>query len=164
MPILSTTRHAARYVPPVDLDQRIEDIKVLLRSISSLAIGVEIKKRMLRQAIWEVTYAKGNAQGRAFGRYRSREVISTPGLQIQRDHIHEMKVLISLLLRESPDVERIVQLADCCVVTKDEHDRLTAIGKTTGGHARYAHAGVVVFDMLTERPIDWSTFPAPGNG
>lgn len=86
------------------------------------------------------------------GRYRSEAVITQVGLKIQRDHAYPRAALLAELLGASPDLESIIDRAQCCcVVTEDEHKRLS--GVTTAGWARYKHAGIIVYDMLHGRRL-----------
>jgi hypothetical protein len=85
-------------------------------------------------------------------------VIRQTGLKIQRDHVYQRKTLLQELLGPSPDLERIIGRAQCCVVvTADEHNRLS---RTDGGE-KYRIAGIAVYDMLDETTVvpevEWKT-------
>ncbi len=83
------------------------------------------------------------------GRYRSVRVINKSGLPIQRDHINKKAALISELLGPSPDLDAIIERAQCCVVTDDEHAQLGAVSAEIDGWDRYRAAGISVYDMMT---------------
>lgn len=118
-------------------------------TIRLLLIGESLKKRMLVHAIWEVAFATGNTQRAFFGRYRTESVIRQVGLEIQRDHVYRKETLIRELLGASPDLGKIIERATyCCVVTKDEHARLSHRG--IDGWERYRVAGIKVYDMACE--------------
>ena len=113
---------------------------------------------MLDWALWQVAFATGNTQKKFLGRYRSESVIRQIGLKIQRDHVYQRKTLLQELLGPSPDLERIILQAQCCVVvTVDEHNRLSKID----GGEKYRIAGITVYDMLDETTVlpetEWRT-------
>ena len=108
---------------------------------------------MLDAALWQVAFVTGNTQSKFMGPYRSEAVITQPGLKIQRDHAHRRATLVSELLRPSPDLDSIIDRAQCCcIVTEDEHRRLAAVA--IDGWERYAAAGIVVYDMWHGRRMD----------
>jgi len=149
MPFTSTPAHARRYVESPTTKQRLADIKILLDAIRQMQIADPIKKKMLVHSIWEVAQATGNFRGR----YRSEGVIGTPGVRIQRDHIYKKSTLVEELLSASPDLDRVIEQARCCIVTVDEHRRLHDIDPELDGWNRYKAAGVIVYDMFDESQV-----------
>jgi hypothetical protein len=131
------------------------DIRLLLDTVRQVKIAVPLKKRMLVHVIWEVAKATGNF----YGRYRSEGVIERGGDPIQRDHIYKKSTLVEELLSPSPDLDRVMGRALCCIVTKKEHDRLHDIDKKRDGWDRYRAAGIVVYDMLDQTRMDYQTNP-----
>jgi len=98
---------------------------------------------MLDSALWQVAFATGNTQSKFMGPYRSEVVITQVGLKIQRDHAFPRAALLAEMLGPSPNLDSIIDRAQCCcVVTEKEHRRLTAV--SVSGWARYAAAGIVV--------------------
>jgi hypothetical protein len=55
-----------------------------------------------------------------------------------------------MLLKPSPEYEQIIKKAVCCVVTKDEHKRLSGVPKSVEGFDRYVAAGVSYRDMAND--------------
>lgn len=149
MPILSTSSHANLYVESSDLVQRLADIKLLIDSIRQMEIGTPLKKRMLVHAIWEIAKASGNF----CSRYRSDRVIQNPGFRIQRDHIFKKSTLVEELLSPTPDIDRVMEQALCCIVTRDEHERLHGIDVNFDGWDRYRDARISVYDMLDKTQV-----------
>ena len=87
------------------------------------------------------------------GPYRSEAVIAQAGLKIQRDHAHRRATLLSELLGPTPDLDSIIDRAQCCcIVTESEHKRLAAV--SIDGWERYPAAGVVIYDMQHGRRMD----------
>lgn len=147
MPI-SGTSHSKPYIEPSDLHEQLQDVVSVLKSLSALNVNLPLKKRMLVHAIWEVNQASGSFKSR----YRSLEVIKGSGVAIQRDHVFQKKALVERLLLEPHNVEDVVQSALSCVVTKEEHEKLTQYSRVhpeVDGWARYQNAGITVYDMLT---------------
>ncbi len=103
------------------------------------------QKKMLNHAIWLVVESTGNF----YSRFRSAGVLATPDAPIQRDHIYPRKQLVGEALANEIDLADIVQRAQCCIVTKDEHVRLSKISTTVQGHERYRLAEVEIHDMAT---------------
>ena len=150
MPFLSGRGLRNRYVPPGSLRRQLAEIELLLDRIRLIPIAEPLKKRMLIHAIWEVAFATGSF----LGRYRSESVIRQVGLPIQRDHICRKETLVQELLGRPPDVERIIGRAHCCVVTKDEHKRLSRVGGEIEGWERNLVAGTTVYAMLDQTKMD----------
>jgi len=108
---------------------------------------------MLDRALWQVAFVTGNTQSKFMGPYRSETVITQPGLKIQRDHAHRRATLMSELLGPAPDLDSVIDRAQCCcIVTEDEHRRLAAVD--IDGWERYAAAGIVVYDMRHGNRMD----------
>jgi hypothetical protein len=153
MPFLSNPKHRERYTPASTLMQQLVDIKTVLEALRQLPIATALKRDMLDAALWQVAFATGNTQSKFMGPYRSEAVITQIGLKIQRDHAYPRAALLAELLGASPDLDSIIDRAQCCcVVTEDEHRRLSAVA--VGGWGRYASAGIVVYDMRHGRRID----------
>jgi hypothetical protein len=129
--------------------QRLADIKILIDAIRQMQIAAPLKKRMLVHSIWEVAKATGDFRGR----YRSEGVIRSVGVRIQRDHIYKKSALVEELLSTSPDLDRVIERARCCVVTIDEHRRLHDVDGGLEGWDRYKAAGVIVYDMFDETRV-----------
>src|SRR4051812_11132937 len=123
MPIVSALTHARRYVERPSTRQRLADVKTLLETIIPMQIALSLKKRLLVHGIWEVSRATGDFRGR----YRSEGVIREVDVPIQRDHIYKKSILVEELLGVSPDIDRVIERARCCVVTTAEHQRLHSV-------------------------------------
>jgi hypothetical protein len=160
MPFLSSPKHRERYTPSPTLAQQLADIRAVLEALRQLPISTPLKRDMLDAALWQVAFATGNTQSSFMGRYRSEAVITQVGLKIQRDHAHRRAALLSELLGPSPDLDSIIERAQCCcVVTEDEHRRVTAVA--IDGWERYAAAGIVVYDMQYGRRMDFGKAAEP---
>lgn len=143
--LISSKRHRLPYVSKEDTERRLSEVQLLLQTITGMDLHIQSKKLMLDRAIWLVIEITGNFSCR----YRSAGVISSPGARLQRDHIYPRKLLILELLGPNPDFASIVDRAQCCLVTAEEHKLLSAAPANLVGFDRYKHAKVVYYDMLT---------------
>ncbi len=151
MPFCSGPKHGDRYVAPGDLPQRLADIRLVLAALTGLAIGTPLKKELLDQVLWQVTFATGNTQSNFMGRYRSAKTVHVAGLKIERDHVYRRKTLLQELLGPSPNLDRVIARAQCCVVlTADEHRSVSNID----GGKKYKLAGIKVYDMCHQAEVD----------
>jgi len=91
---LSGPKHRNRYVPPADLQHRLGDVKIALDAIRLLPIAIPLKKDLLDELLWQVTFATGNTQSKFMGRYRGARVIGEVGVLIERDHVYQRKNLL----------------------------------------------------------------------
>ena len=149
----STVSHKALFKTSPDVESDLKDVMRVMTNILSLNINIVIKKRMLNHAIWEVAYATGNFKGR----YRSQGVIDSVEKEIQRDHVHQKKDTVDRLLKGQASVEQAVENTIHCVVTREEHHRLSDYSKLNpevDGWNRYKNIGVVVYDMLTGKVFE----------
>ena len=160
MPFLSDAKHCGLYTSSPTLVQELEDIGVVIETLRQLPIATRLKKGMLDAALWQVVFATGNTQKKFMGPYRGETVITRPGLKIQRDHAYRRVTLLSELFGPSPDLDSIIDRAQCCcIVTEDEHRRLTAID--IDGWDRYTAANIVMYDMRHGRRVDVSKETEP---
>lgn len=150
MPFLSDHRHRIPYSAPQDAKQRLEDVERLLSTIRDMPLHAKTKKMMLNRTIWLVVELTGNF----YSRFRSAGVLAKVGVRIQRDHIYPRKQLIAEVLAREVDLASIIERAECCVVTKEEHDLLSKVKANVQGRERYALAGVEIHDMATH--VDFS--------
>jgi hypothetical protein len=147
MPIRSDASLVKPYVQREDFDSRLADVKRVIATLLPLNINLPLKKRLLVHSVWEVTKLGGDFKGR----YRSKGVMVS-GVEIQRDHVIQKARIVERLLANSEQIETILADIVHCVVTRAEHERLTAYSRmnlAVDGWERYKGAGVEVMDMLT---------------
>jgi hypothetical protein len=153
MPFISLECHRRPYCARPDLEQRLEDVVVVLRTLRSLDVHASTKREMIDRALWLVAELSGDFAPR----YRSDGVLVELGVPIQRDHVHPRAQLRAQVLESDRELADIVSDSFCCLVTKQEHARLTEVPNNLEGWDRYSAAGVVVRDMATYR------FPGEAN-
>ena len=144
MPFLAELKHRKPFKPRSDLERRLEDISIVLDALLPLEIHVSTKRKMIDRALWRVVEVSGNFSPR----YRSEGVLCNLRAKIQRDHVHPRALLVREFLNKQRSAEDTVKLAFCCLVTDDEHQRLTDIDSKYIGWARYEQAEVKYQDML----------------
>ncbi|MFW5696714.1 MAG: hypothetical protein ACOCXR_02900 [Phototrophicaceae bacterium] len=117
------------------------------------------KRQLLTVCIWKVTEANGKYNVRYWseGIYNLvqehgsiRAVTKLRPLSLRHEHVNPRKQLIDAMLANPDDVERILgQEAFACLVTKDEHRRLS---NDAIGFERYRQANIRVWDTASQ---DW---------
>jgi hypothetical protein len=110
------------------------------------------KREMLSVAIWKMTEADGGKLG---CRFRSRGVLEPKVATIQHEHVIPRRELIQQLRTHPEHCESILNSAEGCLVTMEEHARLSAVDQSAYGWTRYSRAGVEVFDMSSDPPTPW---------
>lgn len=136
MPIISTKRHQLKFEAAADEADRLQDIKYLLETLRAVKINPRVQKMMLDRTVWLVVELTGNF----YSRYRSHGTLSQPYQKIQRDHIYTRKALVAELQSENADLQSVIERAQCCIVTKEEHGALTRVPKDVQGWDRYRQA------------------------
>jgi hypothetical protein len=123
---------------------------------------IDVHRRgLINQAIWQVT----GSEGKYTTRYRSRGVLELEASgpvdkwwsQLRHEHVVTRASLTRRIL-EGEDPATVLADAVACIVTIDEHRRLSVYDKSHYGWERYRLAGIEVIDME-----DGTTFDlAPG--
>jgi hypothetical protein len=145
----------AQYERPGDAEERVNSALEIIDAILPLAIDGRMKRRFLSNCLWQITQAEG--KGKYEIRYRSVASIGKPRKKLRHDHVTRRKVMVDAMLKTPSEAQAIAKAAIGCVVTKKEHEKLTAMDKSIDGWDRYRLAGIAVRDMTTGESI---TFPA----
>lgn len=113
------------------------------------------KRELLDICIWKITEADGKWRTR----YRSLGALeASADTKLQHEHVVEKQKIVSELILGNDSVENIVARAVGCVVTKDEHVRLTSVSRhdsSLDGWNRYKAGGVRVFDLKTGKEVEY---------
>jgi hypothetical protein len=147
------TRRAAgtTYSPGANREQQFASAVTLARVVLATRNVLEPQRRkLLTEILWFAT----QVDGKYTCRYRSagaRALIAggTPTNLLRHDHVLTRKELTETLLADPERVDEIIRSAIGCVVTKDEHDRLSSLSGSASGWERYLAARIDVFDELT---------------
>lgn len=117
-----------------------------IEGILGLPILDAHKRDIINGMLWTIT----EARGKYTTRYRSKGAFDAPkGTKLQHEHVIPRKQLVERIMREPYAAREHLSTAIGCVVTVEEHRRLTSIDRTQPGlHAweRYAAAGITVID------------------
>lgn len=136
-----TKTHSIPYLEPPGLQSQLAAIEDMIATIRDSQLPLSSKKRMLNHALWEISHVRGNYAPR----FRSVNVLkANPGTKIERHHIYKRKKLVQDILREEEHLHSILLRVLHCVVTEEEHARLTAVPEHLDGWDRYAYAKVAV--------------------
>jgi hypothetical protein len=114
------------------------------------------RRRLLREACWYVTEGGGKYKTR----FRTAGVLGLEAdgedrqfwKRLRHEHVVTRKLLVTRMLN-GEDPAGVLGDAVACIVTIEEHDRLTQFDNTHGGWDRYMAAGVDVVDMATGEPF-----------
>jgi hypothetical protein len=129
---------------------------------SSSDLHPEHPKRLADEAIWFWT-ERGSRTRKYNLRFRTPAALSLQQSRVARqvtgqlrhDHVHERAKAVVKLLDPNSDPSTVLRSLHACVVTQDEHVRLTR-ERSMSGWARYKAAGIVPIDMATGEPMDLS--------
>ena len=81
-------------------------------------------------------------------RFRSAGVLGPEVVSIQHEHVVRRKHIVDEILAAPGETRTILSQAEACLVTVEEHKRLSQLPDTVVGWDRYTEARVVVHDML----------------
>lgn len=107
----------------------------------NLDILARHKRNIISGMLWKITEARGKYSTR----YRSRRSMEV-GAKLQHEHVFTRKDLTDRIVADPERVREILCDAIGCVVTVDEHGRLSAVDRSLRGWDRYAAADVEVID------------------
>jgi hypothetical protein len=114
-------------------------------AVSSPDLFDKYRSELLDNVLWLVTVAPSGKYGT---RFRSRAAVEDPAAQLRHEHVYTRRTLIRQMMADPSCIEQIIrERAIGCVVTKDEHRRLTPFDRSHEGWDRYREAGIEVLDM-----------------
>ena len=147
--------HLPTYKEHKDREARVKSAVTAIKAIILLNLYPAHKRELLDICIWKITEADGKLKTR----YRSIDSLqSNSETKLQHEHVIEKQKLVSALIAGQESIEDIVEMAIGCVVTKAEHRILTAVSRsepTLDGWNRYKKAGIKVFDLKTQREVEF---------
>ncbi len=144
-----------RYKGHRERDDRIKSAITAIKAILPLDLYPAHKRELLGICIWKITEADGklNTRFRSIGSLEADK-----HTKLQHEHVLEMKKIVGLLMQGEIPIEEVVSRAVGCVVTKEEHEKLTQISRNNtalDGWKRYLEAGIKVFDLDRRTEIDY---------
>jgi hypothetical protein len=121
------------------------------------------RRRLVDEAIWFWT-ERGKPSRKYKLRYRTVAALERQHSMgftkadkdggLAHDHVHERASAVTKLLAPANDASKVLGSLRSCVVTKDEHSRLSTAQAHVAGWARYRAAGIIPIDMNTGEPMD----------
>jgi hypothetical protein len=131
--------NSKKYIPHKDRDKRISSAVTAITALLPLDLYIPHKKELLSTCIWKITEADGKFKVR----YWSEGALIAPVKQLRHEHVFERKELIERLM-SGENIASVISDAIACIVTKDEHDLLSASAQS--GWKRYHDCQIGVFD------------------
>jgi hypothetical protein len=132
-----------------DAERRIESAIRAAEAILRVDLYPAHKRELLSVCIWKATEAAPMSKYQT--RFRSRASLGVSDSQLAHDHVKQRKRLIDEMLAHPERTAQILETAIACVVTREEHDRLTRISNeqpSIDGWDRYKTAAIDVVDLL----------------
>jgi hypothetical protein len=140
------TRVGQPYIPHPEREHQLASAVEIARLVLNTPDLYEPQRRkVLAEVLWFATQVDGKYT-RRFRSNAARALAASERKQLRHDHVLTRKELIDALLREPERVDEIVRSALGCVVTKEEHDRLSALPGSHRGWDRYIAARIDVCD------------------
>ncbi len=151
---LSGRGYQKPYVPKADRELRLQAaIAAADFALAQTEMHPTMRKRILVQATWEVT----EVDGKLTPKFRSPAAMSYDGPKyhsvLRHDHVFTRAGLIAQLLKDPSTTEQVLRAAVACLVTQDEHTRLSAFDTMHEGWDRYLAAQVDVLDAGTGQHV-----------
>jgi hypothetical protein len=128
-------------------------VKLLLKDVPDLLNQHRVE--CLKVALFKLTEAETGKKHRL--RFQSDAARSADKKLLRHDHVFQRGKMVEELLNvksRPEDVDKILDRAVGCVITKDEHVRLNRYNHKDGW-GRYQEAGMVVIDTETGKPFEF---------
>lgn len=148
----------SRFFRRHDADSRIESAICAIRALLPLPLLPAHKRELLSICIWKLTEADGGKYGT---RFRSEAALTAPRSKLAHEHVYQRARMVRAMLAEPHRLEELARRAIGCVVTREEHKRLNALGVARpdlDGWQRYEAAEIHVVDCETGNLIEFTTF------
>lgn len=104
------------------------------------------KRGVINGMLWAITESRGKYTTRFLS---AAAFQPPPGTRLQHEHVIPRKELVDSIMKEPARAREFLQSAVACVVTRDEHRRLSEVTRNQPqlkGWERYKEAGVIVRD------------------
>jgi hypothetical protein len=126
----------------------IESATTAIEGCLDLPIMERHKRDLISGMIWKLT----ESRGKYTTRYRSRASMEKDA-KVQHDHVFTRKDLVNRILAEPERAREILKCAIACVVTVEEHKRLTKVAESIHGWDRYHSIRIEVVDTDDEKVV-----------
>jgi hypothetical protein len=147
--------HKRPYVTSSNYDKRlmlaVRALEAIYQIDGPLDLKGELREKLFHTVVWSLT----ESDGKYSTRYRSKLALQARKGDLQHEHVFPIDDLY-FLSRHGLSLKDALSLCCACIVTKEEHSRLTArdrLAERPFGWKRYQSTGIEVIDMLENRPI-----------
>jgi hypothetical protein len=130
--------------------------KLVKAILNASGITPKHRKEFLALALWKVTEAEGKSKYKT--RFKSKAACAAKS-DLRHDHVLQRKKMVADLLaaKGNPiNIDKILETAIGCTITKEEHSELDDYKKYDGWE-RYHKAGITVIDMETGKPLKFNS-------
>jgi hypothetical protein len=156
---MPTNKSKALRKPPTLMDnaeqRRLSAIRIAEFFAKAPGIAPEHRREGLSFAVWGYTTAEYGKWG---CRFRSAGVLGPEVVSIQHEHVVPRKHIVDEILAAPGETRTSLSKTEACLVTAEEHKRLSELPDAVVGWNRYTQANVVVHDMLGDPKRTWTTW------
>lgn len=149
---MKTAPHQEKYQPSPEREEKLRFCVAALDKILEIPGSPGLQEELFRAIVWIVS----EIDGKFATRYRSREALAAPAGTVQHEHVVPMRQLWAIIRQKHMSPARLLPLVTACVVTREEHRRLTAHDRLPDaefGWLRYAKCRIPVMDLLEQREL-----------
>lgn len=147
-------RHARRLVKPYCRAAEADAIVFSAKRLANIVLcNTQILPEHRNKVLSGVQWMISQASGKYATRYRSEAVVElatnvpTSATKINHEHIFTRKHIIQQLLANPQNSDLILDQVVACIVTKEQHEKLSVVAPVLVGWDRYRQAGIKVLDM-----------------
>jgi hypothetical protein len=147
--------HRRPYVAAKDYDQLVTMAVKTVEAVYAIDGPFDLKGEMRERVFKEIAWMLTEHDGKYTTRYRSVAALEAQQADVQHEHVFPRRQLYHLS-RHGLSFRDVFGYCLGCVVTKEEHSRLSAQDRRPGaamGWKRYLSAGIQVMDMLENRVV-----------
>jgi hypothetical protein len=151
--------HKTKLDPNVKRASAVTLAKHLLNAPRDSVLGGHLRK-VLNTTIWMHTIADGKKRPRYF----SIGSTAANAGKLEHEHVYQRERMITAMLNNPSEADKIMASAVACTVTKSEHDRLHQCDALIDGWPRYILAGIDVIDRQTGKSADLHELATKASG
>jgi hypothetical protein len=156
-----SSSHTKSFESPADFAARLEMATKALEDIYRVDGPFLLKREFRQKMFWPAVWWLTEAGGKYGTRYRSSAALQKSSItDLRHEHVFPIKHLF-YLSRHGLSLKDTLRFACGCLVTEDEHDRLSRRDRMDDpplGWLRYAEAEIEVIDMLEKRKLTREDF------
>jgi hypothetical protein len=154
---MKTAPHHDTYKSSPERDEKLRFCVAVLEKILEIPGSPELKEELFRSIVWLVS----EIDGKYTTRFRSRAALEAPAGSVQHEHVVPMRKLWEIVVQKCMGPAQLLPLVAACVVTRDEHRKLTAYDRSSDGQfgwMRYSQCQIPVVDMLEKHDVTMDEF------